>query len=274
MILDEKEVLITETNNWETIFKRLNAIVLGMRSSIFIGDIKDKKDDLNLQSQMLSFNVNMIHGLIERKEIDDEEIPENIKNIFRLHIEFETFIYTDFREQVEKTNDFYELKEFLKQNYNLIYSDLSMEEVISAFANQGEINQIDTPRKFKSKSSNHWSERGSTGNGFSRSDSLANTPGWGSNKKTVTDNSIKENSMTFKKKNKPEKETFDAQKTIGEEDFPEIEEVSIKTDSELEELQKNKQKFKALQGQTDMQKKFADVLGFDNEEDTSEIASR
>jgi hypothetical protein len=273
LILDEKEVLITQTEDWETIFKRLNAIVLGMRSSIFIGDIEDKKDDLNLQSQMLSFNVNMIHGLIERQEINDDEIPENIKNVFRLHIEFETFIYTDFREEVEKTDDFNELKEFLKQNYNRIYSELSMEEVITTFSNQGEINQIDTPRKFKSKSSNHWSERGSTGNGYSRSDSLANTPGWGSNKRTKPDNSVKDNSMTFKKKDKPEKETFDVQKTIGEEDFPDIEEMSIKTDSELEELQKNKQKFRAMEGKTDMQKKFADVLGFD-EEDKSEIASR
>jgi hypothetical protein len=38
-------------------------------------------------------------------------------------------------------------------------------------------------------------------------------------------------------------------------------------------LQKNKQKFRAMEGKTDMQKKFADVLGFD-EEDKSEIASR
>jgi hypothetical protein len=265
-------VLIIPTKSWEIIFKRLNAIVLAMRSSIFLGEIEDKKDDLNFQSQVLSFNVNMIHELIEKQEINDDEIPENIKNIFRLHIGFETFIYTDFREEVEKTDDFNELKEFLKQNYSRIYSELSIEEIIISFANHGQISQIDTPRKFKSKSSNHWSERGSHGNVYSRSDSLANTPGWGSNRRTV-ENSVKDNSMTFRKKNKPEKETFEKQEEIGEEDFPEIKEVSIKTDSELEELQKNKQKFKAMEAQTDMQKKFADVLGFD-EDEKSEIASR
>ena len=273
------------------IFKRLNATALSMQAPIFLKDTSENKTELNNLSQLLSININLIHSLIEKREIDDEEIPEVIKNIFRVHIEFETFIFTEFVEKVNETDDFEEIDNFLKKRYLEIYEDLQFEGVITSFSKGKSHFAIETPQKFKSKSSNNWSNRGSKSNNdshqnfFTNNERTSDTPGFGvrSGLKSPIGTSSERNPLTFKKKNKPEQNSFSKGNVeeIGEDEFPDfdenaasgIKEISIKTDSELEELQKNKQEFRAMENRTELEKKFADVLGFD-ENDQSNIASR
>jgi hypothetical protein len=279
IVLEENSSLTTQTKNWPVIFKRLNATGLAMQNSIFLKEGTDNKKELNMLSQMLSINISMIHGLIESQEIDDNEIPEDIKNVFRLHIEFETFIYTKFVEKVNETDDFDEIQEFLKKNFREVYCDTDFKELILNFSKGNMKKGMETPQKFKTKSSLEWSNRESGRNmhtkrsGFSDSSFRGNTQGRDIRNNLTMGPSTNSNPMTFKKKSQPQ-EMYEEQGTsLKEEHFPEYKEVSIKTDSEIEELNKNKQKFKLLNKKSSQEKMFADVLGFEDQ-DSSHVASR
>lgn len=277
IILEEHASLVTQTKDWPSIFRRLNATALSMQYSIFQSETAENKSELNMLSQILSININMIHSLIENQEIDDGEIPEEIKNIFRLHIEFETFIFTKFVERVNETDDFEEIQDFLKDNFADIYSDIDFKQLILNFSEEEGLGAMETPRKLKTKSSRDWSNRGSHSNNFSKRSNFGrsgtNGETWDFNKQSTLGPSTNKNSMTFKKKSQPQEMIEEQENAAKEDEFPDYREVSIKTDSELEELNKNKQQFQLMNNRSSKERMFADVLGFDDQ-DSSHVASR
>lgn len=277
LVLAEKEALTGQSQTWTDIFKRLNAIVLSIRTSIFQRNLENSQEELNFLSQMLTININMLENLINEKQMSNDEFGENVRFVFMLHIKFDTFIFTDFKMEIGKTEDFGYLNKFLQKNYSEIYSGLDLEDIILTFADSGKVYLTETPKKFQSKSSNHWSERSSQNrnsnqNTFNRGDSWK--PNWEGQNKSPWEDSPGPNSMTFKKKKQPQEEEFqEKDRTLKEEDFPDVEDVSIKTDSELEGLRENTRKLEALQATPRPQKGFADVLKVD-QEDQSQLASR
>lgn len=253
--------------------------MLALRCAIFQGGVEAAQAAVNTLSQLLLLNINLVQALAKRSPGVDEEIPDGVKAVFRLHIQFETFIFTDFREEIDRTDDFAELGGVLRAAFERIYAEVDLAQLILAFAAHGDLGPAQTPRK--SRASNHWSERGSQGSlsgraAFGRADSWKRRSPWDSEQQARPEGSPAFDPMTFKKKPQPERAGpagAPEEPALGEEAFPDAEGVSVKTDSEQEELRRQQAEFRALERPAEAEQKFADVLGFDAQS-PSALASR
>lgn len=278
-MLADGNTLLAESGRWSEIFKRLNAVALSVWALILRENIQDSRDELNYLIHILTQNINIIDQLVKGQQMNDSEIPENIKHMFKVHINFDSFVFVDFKSEIENTKDADQLHEFFRRNFLEIYAGIDLADVILQFAKSRNVSLVNTPRKFNTKSSNHWSERssharGSNPNTFGRNDSWNARSKFGSEIKSPLENSSGVNSMTFKKKKEPQKDQFaHRNETLNEEDFPDVEDASMRTDSELEGFRENTRKLEALQPTSQPQKGFGEMLSTKREEQ-SPLASR
>lgn len=121
-VLENKDAMVQEIDNWDSLFNRLNATCLAMKFFIFTDhEDEEKGNKMNVLWRIFFENMKMINHFSKEGKLDPGEVSEDQEELFTMHKEFFMFLFNDMSPKMNEDTNFDEMKEYLQYNFENIY---------------------------------------------------------------------------------------------------------------------------------------------------------
>lgn len=136
-VIENKDSMVQDTENWDNIFERLNVTTLVMKVVLFNDfQLEESQQLLNTLTRILLENMRIVGELHMSEKLDLSTITDFQAQIFQKHKNFVQYITDDIKNESKYDHENFNIMEAVSIKFEELYGDIDFFALVGAQRNQ------------------------------------------------------------------------------------------------------------------------------------------